>query len=169
MALAQRFIDQDVNGLPRIGQDNRQIVTIEDFLFVKKSEIATLRQFTNDAIQATIALTEEINAGLFVATLLGGPNDLKEAKTALGFGRLKVSNLFFTGAKATGIAVGDIFPLGFEFLLDAKTGTPVIVSPDNGPMVCGVGGLSTILGISLLFGLMKLHSRGRRQLKDQAT
>ena len=179
-ALAQRFVDQNVNELPRIGKDNRQIVTIEDFLLVKKSEIATLRQFSDDAIQATIAITEEINAGLFVATLLGGPNDLKAAKTALGFGRLKVSNLFFTGAKATGIAVGDIFPLGFEFLRAAKTETQASdgvgitdldpkLPPDNGPSVCGLGSLSTILGISFLFGLMKLHSRGRRQFKDEAT
>lgn len=140
-ALAQRFADVNVNGLPRIGQDSRQIVTIEDFLLVKKSELATLRQFTEDAIHATIAITEEINAGLFVATLLGGPNQLKAKKTALGFGRLSVANLFFTGAKATGLAVGDNFPLGFEFLLDPKTETDDIDgdgipdAEDNCPLI----------------------------------
>lgn len=124
-ALAKHLPELEVNNLARVGSDRRRISTLEDILLVLQSEFTVLKEMTEGTIVATKDLQPQIDDGLFVATVLEAKTPFNQQKISLGFGRGIVETFMSTACHATILAVEDIFPLGFEFLL----GKPVGVKP----------------------------------------
>ncbi|MGH2618160.1 MAG: cupredoxin domain-containing protein, partial [Thermomicrobiales bacterium] len=113
--------DLDVNNLERVGNDTRQIATLEDILLVLKAEFEALREMTKTTIEETRALQPQIEQGQFVATVLDMSTPFNQAKISLGFGRGITETFMSTACHATIVAVEATWPLGFEFLREAKT------------------------------------------------
>jgi hypothetical protein len=120
-ALEKHLKELDVNSLPRVGNDGRQIFTLEDILLVLQSEFSTLREKTQKTVASTQELKPQIGKGLFVATVLEGLTPFNEDKISLGFGRNMVETFMSRACHATILASEENFPLGYEFLLEVAT------------------------------------------------
>ncbi len=120
-ALEIRLAELGVNDFPRISSGRSKIRSLEDALVVQKSEFKALRRYAVKAIEAVGTIADATARGLFVATLLGEPNELKTAKGELEYGKRTVTALLAATTRATALALEDIFPLGSELLLDPKS------------------------------------------------
>ena len=117
-ALEKYIGELNVNSLPRIGEDDRDVQTLEDILHVLQSEFATLLDLTEGTIEATREIRGTADEGLFVATVLESNTPFNAVKIALGFGRGEVSTFMSTACHATILAIEERFPEGFEFLTE---------------------------------------------------
>jgi len=124
-ALGKHLQELEVNSLARVGNERRQIATLEDILLVLQSEFEVLKEMTEGTIAATKDLQPQIDDGRFVATVLEARTPFNQQKISLGFGRGIVETFMSTACHATILAAEDNFPLGFEFLV----GQPVGVKP----------------------------------------
>lgn len=157
-ALARHLGELEVNALSRVGKDDRTITTLEDILVVFSSEFEALREMTEATSSATRGLEPQIADGLFVATVLEGKTPFNQAKVSLGFGRGLVETLMSTACHATILAVEDVWPLGFDFLLEPKT--------EGGQLdpqaPCGIGMVATMSMLLLGLGALRVVSRRSR-------
>lgn len=129
-ALARATDKLQVNDLERVGKDTRRISTLEDILLVLKAEFEALREMTETTIEETRALQPQIEQGQFVATVLEMSTPFNQAKISLGFGRGITETFMSTACHATIVAVEETWPLGFEFLREAKADS-LATSPES--------------------------------------
>lgn len=119
VAVEQQFKLLDVNALPRVSEDARQLSTFVDAFPVFSSEFLALRQMTERLVQETRAVEAKIEQGeRFMAALLQPENPLDQALFDLTSGRGQVTSFVINVCNASIRAAQDVFPLGFEFLMD---------------------------------------------------
>lgn len=116
------YLDElQVNELPRIGEDDRSVETLEDIIIVLQSEFNKLLELTKGTLEATRNLQDAVDKGQFVDAVLQDNTPFNQQKIALGFGRAEVASFMSYACHATIKAIEENYPTGFEFLIEPKS------------------------------------------------